>query len=434
MTKAAALGGRSPVDGRLAAIGRQIGRVATNRFLVAVFGTTAVAGAHAVLQFAVLRAMPQPVFGLFAFMLGLTQFGFGLSNALVGTPYTLDVSAGRPSSGSLYGKVNLVLSGLSGVVAAAIAGQLGGDSLLFGCFATLALLRWFGRSHLYALHRPGLVAVSDTIYALVLLVGAGLILGIGLPDNAAVGVLCCAAFAGLAALGRPFLTMQFIQAWHGSPRGYGMVWRDQARWTLVGVVSSEATANAHAYTVSLLAGPAAFAPIAAASLLIKPIMLVITSLTQLERPIMARSLLAGREAEALRSTKMFRIVVLGTWFATTALASIVLFRFPEILVKPLYDLRTLEVAFALWSGIALLQCWSTPPSVLLQAAQQLKPLALTQTRAAVAALAAVLGLAFVLPPVFTLCGILAGQLIMAGRISHLAKNWRLRPRQVSATC
>lgn len=413
----------APVPGRVRRL-----TATFSRFGLAIVGPVAVAASNTVLQFAMLKTLQPAAFGLLAFVLGLTQFGFGLSNALVGTPYTLDANTDRSVTAQLlltYLKGNLVLSLFWGLLCFGTAAALGGigDAALFGAFEFLAMVRWFGRSHLYALHRPTRVALSDLAYAVVLLAGAGFGLLHGLSMVLVIGVLCAAALAGLLAVGRTFLALQFRDAWRGSLRHYGSVWREQARWTLVGVVSTEATSNAHSYAVSLIAGPAAFAPIAAASLFIKPISLVITSLTQLERPVMARKILAGDLAQARRTETVFRVAVLVAWAGTTALASAVLLGCPQLLIKPSYDLKSVELAFALWTAIALLQCWATPSSVLLQAAQWFKPLALSQVASALVTLLVVIVATLVFPAVLTLSGILLGQAVMTVGIAVLVRRW-----------
>ena len=420
-----------PVGSRLVRFGSS-----SRRLAVAVFGPASVAAANAILQFVMVKDLPQAGFGLVAFVLGLTQFGYGLSNAFVGTPYTLDRDAAVRDVAARYGLANLVLSIAWSLMCSAAALTLGGDHAapLFGGFASLAMIRWFGRSHLYARHRPSLVALSDLTYASVLLIGAASAEVWGLTLDAAMAILCTATLAGLLAVGPSFLRMQFVDVWRASLRGYGFIWRDQARWTLLGVVSSEATANAHAYAVALVAGPAAYAPLAAAALLVKPVMLVLTSLTQLERPVMARHILAGDAPGAGRAALAFRVAVLCAWAGTTALASVVLFEHPSSILRASYDHHTMKLAFALWAGIALLQCWATPPGVLLQAARWFKPLAFTQTRAALVTLAAVGSTVLLLSPVYTLCGILVGQVVMTVRVEALARRWSTASRLAGAPC
>ena len=185
----------------------------------------------------------------------------------------------------------------------------------------------------------------------------------------AMEILCVATAGGLFALGPGFIEKQFREAWTGSFKNYGRIWQEQSRWTLLGVVSSEATSNAHSYAVAFLAGPAAFAPIAAAMLLVKPVLMVITSFTQLERPVMVRHLTSGDPIAALRTVETFRLTAILTWIATIAAGSAVLVWFPRLLFKSSFDLGTVPVAFILWACISLLQSLATPASVLLQAAQ-----------------------------------------------------------------
>ena len=429
---AAAAGG--PCDGpgrgvrwqgrrRLASRGAGLGR-----YGVAVLGPMAVAGSHAALQLVLLRGLPPAQFGMFAFLLGMMQFGFGLSNALVGTPYTLDAND-DPSRETLLLtllKANLMLSTCWGglCVAAVLALDGGAEAAPLGAFGALAMIRWFGRTYLYALHRPTRAAISDVVYALALVAGAGLAWAIDLSAMHAVAVLCIAAMAGIAAIGPAFLRLQFIEAWRASLRPYGPVWRRQVRWALVGVGSSEATSNAHSYAVSLVAGPAAFAPIAAAALLVKPLMLVLASLAQLERPVMARHVQAGRIEAAARTRSQYRAAALCTWAGTTLLAGALFVVSPRLLTGASYDPQTIELAYGLWTGVALMQCWSVPTNVLLQAAGWFMPLARTGALAALVTLATVVGSMPLLPPVGSLIGVLLGQVAMSAGMMVLERRWR----------
>ena len=123
----------------------------------------AVSVAHFLLQMVLLRVVDKAVFGLLALVLGFIQFGFGLSNALVSTPYTLDVNhqpADHPSK-LVYFKVNALFSIFWGACCAALAVGFGHavEAWMFGAFGLLAMVRWFGRAHLYALHRPTRAAI-----------------------------------------------------------------------------------------------------------------------------------------------------------------------------------------------------------------------------------------------------------------------------------
>jgi O-antigen/teichoic acid export membrane protein len=392
------------------------------------------AAAQFVLQLALLRAVDAAAFGQFAFALGLVQFGFGLSNALIATPYTVIVngSAFEPGQAPSFFMMNLLFATAWAAICGGTIAVLGAphEAWLFGLFAFLAMIRWFGRAHLYALHRPIQAAGSDLVYSLVLVIALGAAWLVGLSLATGVATLVFATIGGMAALGSGFITRQFLEAWAGKPSHYGPVWQEQSRWTLLGVVSSEATANAHAYAVTLVAGPAAFAPIAAATLFVKPVALAITSLTQLERPTMARYFSAGDFAAAFRSVRRFRGAALLAWSATVAIGLVVVARYPQFVFKASYDAEALSIALGLWALISLLQCWSMPSSVLLQAASWFQPLARWGVICAILAIVAVLALVLLVAPIYSLLGIVLGQI--ATSISIAVLEARLKRNHTAA--
>lgn len=392
------------------------------------------AAAQFLLQLALLRFVDSAAFGQFAFVLGLVQFGFGLSNALISTPYTVSINGPtfEPGQALSFFTVNLVFAMGWGMVCGGAAALLGAqhEAWLFGLLAFLAMIRWFGRAHLYALHRPIQAATSDLVYSLALVIALAGACLVGLSLTMGALTVCLATIAGIIALGSSFIARQFRQVWAGSLRSYGAVWREQSRWTLLGVVSSEATANAHAYAVTLWAGPAAFAPIAAASLFVKPVALALTSLTQLERPAMARFLTVGDLPAALRAVRRFRAASVCVWAVTVAVGVVVLAWYPHLLFKTSYDLESLSIAFSLWALISLLQCWSMPSSVLLQAAQWFRPLAHWGVICAVMAILAVLALVVMAAPIYSLIGIVLGQIAI--NVSMVVLELRLAKSHVGA--
>ena len=72
-------------------------------------------------------------------------------------------------------------------------------------------------------------------------------------------------------------------------RSTAPIWRDLTRWSLLGVVLTEMTVNAHAYLVTFISGTQAFALLAVGSLLMRPLSLVLSALPDLERPAIAPS-------------------------------------------------------------------------------------------------------------------------------------------------
>ena len=388
------------------------------------------------MQIALLRTLATSEFGVFSFMLTLVQFGYSVSNALIATPYTVLANQhdGQEAEGRVFFAVNALFALAWGGFCAGGAIVLGQDHAapVFGLLGTLSMIRWFGRAHLYALHKPTQAATSDLLYAMTLLVFLGLAWFTHLSMVKAALVFCAALIVGLCVLGRDYWGYQYRGLIHGRLGRYAKVWREQSRWTLLGVVTSEATANAHSYLVTFFAGPAAFAPLAAASLFLKPVPMVVTSLTQLERPVMARALSSGNLAAALHANRLFRISVLVVWAATVMVGSCVLTWDPKLLLKTSYGISTVEIAFLFWAAIAFLQSWSTSDSVLLQAAGRFQVLAQVGVAAALVSILGVTVMLLSIGPVYSLAGILLGQAVVSTGIIRLCHTWKTSYAPIAA--
>jgi O-antigen/teichoic acid export membrane protein len=299
-------------------------------------------------------------------------------------------------------------------------------ALVLGCYAGLMTLRWFGRNVGYALRTPVRVAVSDSVYAISLVAGLGTLYALhGLTASRAADTLLLAAGAGLVALGRDFLRHLLWPAREGSVLAFGQIWRDLARWSVLGVFLTELTANAHVYLVTFAFGPASFALLAVGALLMRPVVLVLSALPDLERPEMGRRIAAGDKHGALSSVKEFRTAAGAVWLATLLLAGVVLMWFPHLVLKHGYDVGQVLVVLAFWGAITAVRVARTPESVLLQAAGEFRALAAASGWSSLASLAITLLLMLTFGPVASLGGILIGELVMTARIFALSRRWKL---------
>jgi O-antigen/teichoic acid export membrane protein len=209
-----------------------------------------------------------------------------------------------------------------------------------------------------------------------------------------------------------------------SPIPYGRIWKTQSRWSLLGVVTTEATTNAHAYLVSAFAGPAAFAPLAAAALFLRPVALAITSLTQLERPSLSRAIAQRDVAKARAISGTFLIVLLIVWLAVAAAACGLLLARPDLLAGEHYDPAELQLAFALLAAVALIQVVMTPASVFLQAAKEFRMLAMASVTASLFSVLLAAAALAVAGPVYSLLGIIAGKAVMMLQVIRLSLKWK----------
>lgn len=401
---------------------------------LATFATAAVSASHLLIQLAILHSLGSGEFGLVAFMLTLMQFGSGMCNSVVAAPYTVLVSQGTTDSVSTdsFFSVNAALALCNSVVAAAASLWIGSASwpvaLCFAAASGLFTIRWFGRTDAYATHRPIKAAASDVIYSATLLIGLALAWFNGVTLLLAAMIFAAAGMAGMAPFGVSFLLKHLRIDWRASITAYKPIWRDQSRWAVVGLVTTEATNNAHSYLVASIAGPAAFAPIAAAMLFLRPIGVCMVSLTQIERPAMARAFSAGNRASAFKFAMRFMAVLFLIWVLTIAAIAIVLNYFPGLAFKPGLDANLVLVAFAVWTVICLVQCGQTPLNVFLQAEGRFRELADASMKACVVTVAAVLALLVMIGPVYATLGVLMGQIIMTCGIVMSVRAVKLPPR------
>lgn len=401
------------------------------RYGIATLGPLSVSGANFLASLALLRVLPKAEFGLLAFLLVVIGFCFGLSNALIVAPYSVIANRATfsASNARTFFKANLLFSVTVGLVCASISYGIhaGGTetTLLFGFFGCFAMLRWFARAHAYAMHAPLRVAAVDIAYAILMVFGLSMTwLLHNLTLETALTVYALAAATAVMASGVDYLKKQFIDALAGNLRGYAFVWRDQSRWTLLGVASTEATLNAHAYLVTLIAGPAAFAPIAAAALFLKPVSMCAISLTQLERPAMARAIAEGHPDEAVRHARHYRWAIMLVWSGTVSAAAIVFLWFPTLILPGHYNPMTVMTAAALWACVEGIQSWVVPDAALLQAADRFRLLATATIVSGVVTIVAAFVFLITIGPVASLGGVFLGQLIVAQRFATFKRSWR----------
>jgi len=400
------------------------------RYGLTAFGPISVSGAHFVASIIFLHAFSRAEFGLFAFLLVVVPFCLSLNGSLLGVSITSRVAReGGLSAEELATHLKVALAFAAGAtlavgaLLAAIHAPLALAALL-GLYGGTMTLRWFARGYAYAMHTPFRAATSDFLYALFVIVALAALLAFHALTVLRAGlVLSTASVLSLAAFGPSYLARQFRPR-GGSFAAYAPIWRDMTRWSLMGVVLTETTANAHAYLVTLISGPGAFALLAVGAILMRPISLVYAALPDLERPAMARAIAAGDHARALRIVKQFRTAVGAMWVVTVLAAGAILIWFPHLVLKQGYGESQALIVAALSAAIMAVRAVRMPESVLMQAARQFQPLARASLWSSIVSLAVTLVLLLVVGPIASLGGILAGEGLMTANILRLSGRWR----------
>jgi hypothetical protein len=238
--------------------------------------------------------------------------------------------------------------------------------------------------------------------------------------------LLLAAFVSLLPLGRAFFAEQFAALFSGSLRLYGATFRDVTRWSLLGVIFTEMTVNAHAYLVTFVAGPGPFALLALGMLLMRPASLVQSALPDLERPVMTRQI-AARDWRALsRTFRDFGTGLFAVLAGTLALDAVLLIWFPQLVLKKGYGLNDVMIVGGVSALIMAVRALRGPPAVLLQAAGAFKALAGIGTKSSVISILATLALLLACGPIASLGGVLLGELVILYYCRKLMAEWETR--------
>jgi O-antigen/teichoic acid export membrane protein len=401
------------------------------RYVFSALGPMSIAGAHFIAALIFLRTMQRADFGLFSFVFIVVPFCLSMTGAMFGASMVRSANRAEPMSAdelAAYMKANLVFAGLCSTV---VFGLMLGGSASPGLAAIVALYggimttRWFARCHAYATHNMSRAVISDVVYS-TMLIGGLLVLTFGqaLSPTRAATVLVVCSLCALMAFGREFLFAQAQAIFTGSLRAFVPVWRDLARWSMLGVISTELTANAHAYLVTFVSGPKAFALLAVGSLFMRPVSLVITALPDAERPAMAQAIAQNNVTRALRSVFEFRIASLTVLAASAVLAAVIMVWFPQLILKRGYDEASVIAVICLWIVVMGVRALRTPESIFLQVVGEFRSLAGASVRSSIVSILLTLALLLAFGPLVSLLGILAGDLVMTSRIFALGRQWR----------
>lgn len=412
--------------------GREMGQWL--RYGVAFSGPAATAGANFLLSLVLLRVMTTDIFGHFSFMLVLSQFALGIWSALFSAALPVimadrNATEGEARLATLF-SANLLSMAIAVPLFVAIASALdlpAAVGVTFSLFAALLLLRQFARTHAYAGGRAVRVMLSDLCYCFIVLAGLPVLLWGGYaPGTTAAVVLALAALVALMLFGRSYLTRQFAPLPHHFLFRYREIWKQHSGWSMLGVLTTEATMNSHAYIVTFFSGPAAFAVLAASSLLTRPVSVVTGALGEYERAQMAVQI-ARRDSHGLaRALWRFRLAMVAVWLGTAVLLAIVLFGVPRLVFPSKYPLQTLIIGSVIWMIVALVRVLRAPESAMMQGAGEFRPLAYASVYSAIFSVGGVALLLSFAEPVWSILGIMLGELVYGICLWPKARAWRRR--------
>ncbi len=401
------------------------------RYGLSTSGPVATSGAHFLASLLFVRGLSAHDFGLFSFVLVIVPFAMSMMGALLVIPVTRALSAPADERAAITAacmKMNLLLSLAAALaifallltahtpIAAAMALALFGGTFTY---------RWFVRCQAYVEGRVAVAVASDLAYAACLIAGLALMAlshTVTLLDGAA--CLLVAATAGLLPFGPKLFSDQVAALFKGRLRLYASTFRDVTRWSLLGVIFTEMTVNAHAYLVTLLAGAGPFALLALGMLLMRPASLVQSALPDLERPVMTRQI-AARDWKSLNRTRReFGAALLGVLMLTIALDAALLYEFPALLLEKGYGARDVIIVGTICAIIMAIRALRTPVAVQLQAAGIFRELAVIGLKSGIISIIVTLGLLLSFGPIVSMGGVLMGEIAILYFCYRMLGKWQ----------
>jgi hypothetical protein len=403
------------------------------RYGLSTSGPVATSGAHFLASLLLVRNLPAFQFGLFSFVLVIVPFCMSIIAALLVLPVNTalgDPPEARARVEATCLKMVLALTVLAGIAVfgfLALAQAPAMPALLLAGFGAALTYRWFARCLAFVKGRAGIAIASDLAYAGALVTGlTALMIRRHVEFVPAAGLLLAAALIGLLPFGTRFFRDQVAAIAHGRIRDYQMIFRDLTRWSLLGVILTEFTVNAHAYLVTFISGPGPFALLAVGQILMRPASLVQSALPDLERPGMTRAIAANDTFRLTRMLRDFRLALIAAWLGTVMLAAAILAWAPHLLLKKGYALHDVLLVTLITAAIMLVRSFRAPPATFMQAASEFKALVGIGLYSSVISIALTLAFLLTLGPIASLCGILAGEIIILCQLTRMASAWKAR--------
>lgn len=391
------------------------------RLVVMVGGEAIQSAFHLGLNVALLHAVSQRDYGIFALVMVIGGVGLTYVRSLTALPACIFIAQSRSMAAAnacevSFGSAATLLAILLGtVVAMVLDSWLTEGASAGGAFIGL----WAARSHLrtvfFARNRQKIVSFSDLSFTGCGALGAGLVLVLGthvLQRTFIVMMLANAmgiiVMLGLA--GRPVRLNAGIHVW----RRYRSLWRS-LKWSLLSVSIANVQGQGMAFLVAAIGGPAAYAPIAAALVMFVPLRIISTAFQNMVHPEISALIARGDRAGLERAFRIWPLALgsLSLVYGAVAMLALPLIQPDQFEHAGFYALATIA-----WV-ISMLPLLYGLPRVWLEVQLDFRALALLSSVAALVGLGLTLCILMVTSPSWALFGGAASEAIM------LAGLWAL---------
>jgi O-antigen/teichoic acid export membrane protein len=384
------------------------------RLVVMVGGEAMQSALHFGVNIGLLRTLSAHEYGVFALVMVMGGLSLTYIRALAAMPANIwiGLSRGRGAANAYdvtFGSVALVLAAtISLIVGCILYSWLGADALAGSAFVGLWALRSYLRISIFARDELRPAAVGDAVFTLVGTISIAALLwsGVGNPLQGSFALLTLANGLGiLATLIASRRSIRFSLR-RSVLRRYTKLWR-QLGWSAVSVTTINLQGQGLALVVAVVAGPAAYAPIAAMLVLFTPLRLVDTSVANMIQPDIAYHAARRERATVWRQA--------GIWTLILGCGSL-LYGSAILIVVPMYDMRVFEgtsirlIGAFVWAIYAASEL-RVMPRIILEVVGQLRTIALISGVSAVTGMTIVAAILAVAAPQWSLLGALVSEVM-----------------------
>ncbi|SDF88549.1 hypothetical protein [Bosea robiniae] len=399
------------------------------RLVVMVGGEAMQSAFHLGLNIALLHAVSARDYGIFALVMVVGGLGLTYIRALTALPASIAIAQSRRTGAAgayevSFGSAAMLLSLLLGIVVTGVLNVWLDEGALFGgAFVGLWAMRAHIRMVFFARGRQMLVSTSDLAFTLSGTAGTAWVIWDDTHILQHTFMVMTAAnalgIAVLLVLGRRTLRLSFGRhVW----RRYRRLWRD-LKWSVLSVTITNLQGQGMALMVAAMAGPAAYAPIAAALVNFVPLRIVSAGFANMMHPELSK-LMAHRDfakvGQRLRRWPL-PLACLGILYGI-----VVLIALPFIEPGSLEGARFFEISVLAWVMSSLPMLY-VMPRIWLEIVQDYRSIAILSAIAAAAGLLLVFVLLLTVSPSWALLGGALSEIIV------LVGSWAIvRPRQRAA--
>jgi len=388
-------------------------------FLLSLSGEGVQSGFHFAVNLLLIRLLSAYDFGVFAIVFVLGGISLTYGNALISVPATVELA--RQKSARAFDYLDAVFGSVASLISIAIAimtaAGLGltictvGQALAGGAFVGMWTLRNHIRAVMFARYAPEAATLSHLGYSMtaVALIAAMLLLGRALDVTSVLTFLAIGNVVGCylpLRLGRRPIRLRFKK---DTRRRYQRIWSNVA-WSLFGTAAWNVQGQGLMFLVASIAGPAAYAPIAAATVLFNPLRPAVAAFVYVFRPDFVHALVARRFHHLI----VVSFVVSVTIVFGCALVGIAIWVAWPYLDAHIFGDKFAGVSMPLilaLSGVsATIYLTYTVPLTLVQAAGQFKAVAIATTIGALVGVVCILFLLANFSVAWSLLGSVLGEL------------------------